>query len=83
MGLGIDPVWLAIMTVLAMEMGVVIPPVGLNLFAVSGTTGVPLPQVIKGASPFLFTDGWVLLLVMWFPILALWLPGQLVKTVFN
>jgi C4-dicarboxylate transporter DctM subunit len=83
MSLGIDPVWLAIMTVLAMEMGVVIPPVGLNLFAVSGTTGVPLPQVIKGASPFLFTDGWVLLLVMWFPILALWLPGQLVKTVFN
>jgi C4-dicarboxylate transporter DctM subunit len=83
MGLGMDPVWLAIMTVLAMEMGVVIPPVGLNLFAVSGTTGVPLPEVIKGASPFLFTDGWVLLLVMWFPILALWLPGQLVKTVFN
>jgi TRAP-type C4-dicarboxylate transport system permease large subunit len=38
--------------------------------------------VIKGASPFLFTDGWVLLLVMFFPILALWLPGLLVKSVF-
>lgn len=80
--LGIDPVWLAILTVLAMEMGVVIPPVGLNLFAVSGTTGVPLPEVIKGALPFLLTDSWILLLVMFFPMLALWLPSLLVTAVF-
>jgi C4-dicarboxylate transporter DctM subunit len=66
-----------------MEMGVIIPPVGLNLFAVAGTTRVPLYDVIRGSSPFLFTDGIVLVLVMWMPILALWLPGQLVKSVFN
>jgi C4-dicarboxylate transporter, DctM subunit len=81
--LGIDPVWLAILTALAMEMGVVIPPVGLNLFAVAGTTRVPLHDVTRGAMPFLFTDGWVLLLVLFFPILALWLPGQLVVSVFR
>ena len=81
--LGIDPVHLAIMTALAMEMGVIIPPVGLNLFAVAGTTRVPLHEVIKGSSPFLFTDGCVLVLVIFFPILALWLPGVMVVSVFN
>ena len=42
-------------------MGGVIPPVGLNLFAVSGTTGVPVTKVMKGAIPFLITDGIVLI----------------------
>jgi C4-dicarboxylate transporter DctM subunit len=82
MTLGIDPILLGIIAALAMEMGVIIPPVGLNLFAVSGTTRVPLYEVIKGSSPFLFTDGLVLLLVLAFPILALWLPGQLVTALF-
>jgi C4-dicarboxylate transporter DctM subunit len=81
--LDINPVLLGIVTALAMEMGVIIPPVGLNLFAVSGTTRVPLHEVIKGSSPFLFTDGLVLLLVLYVPILALWLPGQLVTSVFD
>jgi C4-dicarboxylate transporter DctM subunit len=83
MALGIDPIYLAILVALAMEMGVIIPPVGLNLFAVAGTTRVPLHEVIWGSSPFLLADGCVLLLVMFFPILALWLPGQLVVPVFN
>ncbi|MDP2333500.1 MAG: TRAP transporter large permease [Reyranella sp.] len=83
MSLGIDPIVLAILTALAMEMGVVIPPVGLNLFAVAGTTRVPLHEVTKGAMPFLFTDGWVLVLVMLFPVLALWLPSLLITPVFK
>ncbi|MPZ34944.1 MAG: TRAP transporter large permease subunit [Rhodospirillales bacterium] len=83
MNLGIDPVVLAILTALAMEMGVVIPPVGLNLFAVAGTTRVPLHEVTKGAMPFLFTDGWVLVLVLFFPVLALWLPSVLITPVFK
>jgi TRAP-type C4-dicarboxylate transport system permease large subunit len=44
---------------------------------------VPLTEVIKGSSPFLFTDGLVLLLVLYVPILALWLPEQLVTAVFD
>jgi C4-dicarboxylate transporter DctM subunit len=80
--LGIDPIHLAILVALAMEMGVIIPPVGLNLFAVAGTTRVPLHEVIRGSSPFLLTDGMVLLLVLAFPILALWLPQMLVVPVF-
>lgn len=82
LALGIDPVHLGILVALAVECGAIIPPVGLNLFAVSGTTGVPLVRVIKGASPFLFTDVCVLVLVLFFPILALWLPSKLVVPVF-
>ncbi len=80
--LGVDPIHLGILTALAIEMGGVIPPVGLNLFAVSGTTGVPVARVMKGAIPFLFTDGLVLLLVLLFPILALWLPRMAVTSAF-
>ena len=80
--LGIDPIHLGILVALAVECGAIIPPVGLNLFAVSGTTGVPLIRVIKGSSPFLFTDVCVLVLVLFFPILALWLPSKLVVSVF-
>ncbi len=81
--LGIDPIHLGILFALAVEMGGVIPPVGLNLFAVSGTTGVPVTKVMKGAIPFLCTDGIVLVLVLLFPILALWLPNSMVQSVFN
>jgi C4-dicarboxylate transporter DctM subunit len=78
----IDPVALGIMLTLNIEMGVVTPPVGLNLFAVSGTSKIPLQSVIKGTIPFFVGDGIVLLLVIFFPGLATWLPDQLVKSVF-
>src|SRR3546814_13194840 len=54
--LGIDPIHLGILFAIAIEMGGVIPPVGLNLFAVSGTTGVPVTKVMQGAIPFLMTE---------------------------
>jgi C4-dicarboxylate transporter DctM subunit len=79
----IDPVALGIMIVLNVEMGVVTPPVGLNLFAVSGTSKIPLPQVLKGTIPFFLGDLTVLLLVIFFPALATWLPGQLVQSAFK
>jgi C4-dicarboxylate transporter, DctM subunit len=79
----IDPVALGIMLTLNIEMGVVTPPVGLNLFAVSGTSKIPLHEVIKGTIPFFVGDGIVLLLVIFFPELATWLPDLLVKDVFK
>jgi len=82
MALKIDPVHLAIIVTLNVEMGVVTPPVGLNLFAVSGTSKIPLPQVLKGTIPFFLGDLSVLLLVIFFPALATWLPGKLVTDIF-
>ena len=81
--LEIDPIHLGIVLTLAVEMSVVTPPVGLNLFAVSGTSGIPITVVIRGAIPFFSTDAMVLLLVIFFPTLATWLPGQLVTSVFR
>ena len=80
--LGVDPIHLGILTALAIEMGGVIPPVGLNLFAVSGVTGVPVTRVMRGSFPFLCTDSIVLMLVVAFPTLALWLPSLAQKPVF-
>jgi C4-dicarboxylate transporter, DctM subunit len=78
----IDPVALGIMLTLNIEMGVVTPPVGLNLFAVCGTSRIPLQQVVKGCIPFFLADAIVLLAVIFFPGLATWLPDMLVKSVF-
>ena len=83
MALKIDPIQLGIMLTLNVEMGVVTPPVGLNLFAVSGTSKIPLPQVLKGTIPFFLGDLTVLLLVIFFPGLATWLPNLLVTDVFK
>jgi C4-dicarboxylate transporter DctM subunit len=81
--LKIDPVHLGIILTLNVEMGVVTPPVGLNLFAVAGTSKIPLPAVLKGTIPFFLGDLTVLLLVIFFPGLATWLPDRLVKSVFQ
>ena len=81
--MGIDPVALGIMLTLNIEMGVVTPPVGLNLFAVSGTSRIPLQDVVKGTIPFFIGDGLVLLGVIFFPELATWLPDQLVVDAFK
>ncbi len=81
--LKIDPVHLGIMLTLTVEMSVVTPPVGLNLFAVSSTSKIPVTQVLKGSVPFFIGDLAVLILVIFYPILATWLPNLLVTDVFK
>ncbi|MBI2752491.1 MAG: TRAP transporter large permease [Betaproteobacteria bacterium] len=83
MALKIDPIALGVMITLNVETGVVTPPVGLNLFAVSGTSKIPLTQVLKGTIPFFVGDLTVLVLVIFFPGLATWLPNQLITDVFR
>jgi len=83
MALKIDPIHLGVMITLNVETGVVTPPVGLNLFAVSGTSKIPLSQVLKGTIPFFIGDLTVLLLVIYFPGLATWLPNLLITDVFK
>ena len=82
LALGVDPVHLGILTALCIEIGSVIPPVGLNLFAVSGVTKLPVTQVIRGSFPFCISDTVVLMIVLLFPMLALWLPGKLITSHF-
>jgi C4-dicarboxylate transporter DctM subunit len=74
--LGFDPIWFGVMIVLVVEMGVITPPVGINVYIIKGVVpDIPLGQIFKGATPFLI--GMIILaaLLLLFPILATWLPS--------
>ena len=81
--LKVDPIHLGVMLTLAVEMSVITPPVGLNLFAVSGTSKIPITTVMKGSIPFFFADLVTLLIVIFVPATATWLPSILVKNIFE
>lgn len=73
-GLGIDPVHLGIIMVVNMEIGMVTPPVGLNLFVASGVSGLSLTQVIRASLPWLLLLLAFLVLVTYVPTISLFLP---------
>ncbi|MGE5338906.1 MAG: TRAP transporter large permease [Gemmatimonadota bacterium] len=75
--LGIDPVHLGIIMVVNLEIGMVTPPVGLNLFVTSGITGMSIMQVVRAALPWLSVLLVFLVIVTYVPQLALWLPTRL------
>jgi C4-dicarboxylate transporter DctM subunit len=75
--LGIDPVHLGVIMVVNMEIGMVTPPVGLNLFVTSGITGMSVMQVVRAALPWLSVLLVFLVIVTYVPQLSLWLPGKL------
>ncbi|SON56852.1 Neu5Ac permease [Hartmannibacter diazotrophicus] len=77
MELGVDPVHLGIIMVVNMEIGMITPPIGLNLFVTSGITGMSLVQVVKASLPFVAVLFLFLILVTYLPILSTWLPYQL------
>ncbi len=76
--LGWDPVWFGIIMTINMEMALITPPVGLNLFVVQGVVrDVPLARIIVGTMPYVFIMAAVLLLVGIFPELATFLPTRI------
>ncbi len=75
--LGIDPIHLGIIMVINMEIGMITPPVGLNLFVTSGITGMNLVQVTRAALPWLSILLLFLLIVTYVPPIALALPDLL------
>ena len=75
--LGIDPIHLGIMMVVNMEIGLITPPVGLNLFVTAGVAKMPLPRVARAAAPWLMILLLFLLLVTYAPFLSTALPNAL------
>lgn len=75
MALGIDPIHLGVIMVVNMEIGMLTPPVGLNLFVASGITGLSLKEVIVASLPMTGILLLGLLLVTYIPIISLWLPN--------
>jgi C4-dicarboxylate transporter DctM subunit len=75
--LGIDPIHLGIIMVVNMEIGMITPPVGLNLFVTSGITGMPLLSVVKAAFPWLSVLLTFLVLITYFPKISTMLPDTI------
>ncbi|UCG67452.1 MAG: TRAP transporter large permease [Deltaproteobacteria bacterium] len=76
--LGFDPVWFGIVVTINVEMGMITPPVGLNLFILKGSVkGITMKDIVGGSLPFLFLLMLGLALIMLFPSLATWLPGRM------
>jgi len=75
MKLGIDPVHFGIMITINMELGMVSPPVGLNLFVTSSLTGIPMKDVVVATLPWTATIFIGLMLVTYIPQISLWLPN--------
>lgn len=74
--LGFDPIWFGIIMVSVVEVGLITPPVGMNLFVIMATTpGLKLGTVSRGVIPFLMADVLRVALLILFPWLALWLPS--------
>ncbi|MCU9839130.1 MULTISPECIES: TRAP transporter large permease [Ruegeria] len=75
--LGIDPIHLGIIMVVNMEIGMITPPVGLNLFVTSGVAGMPMMSVVRAALPFLAVLFVFLIMVTYIPPLSTFLPNSL------
>ena len=74
--LGVDPIHLGIIMVVNMEIGMITPPVGLNLFVTSGVAGMSMIRVVRAALPFLAVLFVFLIIVTYVPILSTWLPTE-------
>ncbi len=75
---GFDPYWFAVVLTVNMEIGLITPPVGLNLYVINSIVpDIGLPQVLKGALPFMLCMVLGIVLLCIFPQLATWLPNAL------
>jgi len=76
--LGFDPIWFGIIIVMSVELGLIHPPVGMNVFVIKSVVkDVSFTTIFKGVIPFILTDIIRLIILIAFPIIALWLPSQM------
>ena len=78
MALGYDPIWFGVIMVLIAQIGVITPPIGMNVFAISGVAkDVPLGTIFRGIIPFWIAMMVCIAILMAFPQIALFLPNIL------
>ena len=76
--MGFDPVWFGVVCVICMEMGQITPPIGVNVFAIGSIApDVPMYEIFKGIFPYFLCMVLLVVLLLFFPGLATWLPGLL------
>ena len=76
--LGFDPIWFGVIIVMTVELGLIHPPVGMNVFVIKSVVkDVSFTTIFKGVIPFVITDILRLIILISFPAIALWLPNRL------
>jgi hypothetical protein len=76
--MGFDPIWFGIIIVMTVELGLIHPPVGMNVFVIKSVVhDVSFTTIFQGVIPFILTDILRLVILIAFPIIALWLPAQM------
>lgn len=76
--LGYDPVWFGIIIVMVVELGLITPPIGMNVFVIKGIArDVPLETIFRGVTPFIAAQIVLILILVAFPEIALWLPSTM------
>jgi C4-dicarboxylate transporter DctM subunit len=77
--LGFDGIWFAVLMILNMEIALITPPVGLNLFVIQSIEKTNISTVLRGVAPFFIIMMLGLLIVALFPALSTWLPNLMVQ----
>ena len=77
MDMGFDPIWFGILVVRVTEMGLITPPVGLNVFIIKGISGVPIGTIFRGVLPHLIADALQVDFLIIFPQITLFLPNMM------
>lgn len=78
--LGYDPVWFGIIIVMVVELGLITPPIGMNVFVIKGMAkDVPLETIFRGVTPFIVAQVILILALIAFPDIALWLPSTMAQ----
>ena len=76
--LGFDPIWFGVIIVMTVELGLIHPPVGMNVFVIKSVVkDVSFTTIFKGVLPFVATDILRLVILIAFPVIALWLPTKM------
>jgi C4-dicarboxylate transporter, DctM subunit len=77
-GVGFDPIWFAVILTINMEIGLITPPVGLNLYVIKGISpDITLPEILRGSLPFMLCMVLAIVILCFFPGIATWLPNYL------
>lgn len=77
--LGFDPIWFGIIVIITAEVGLVTPPVGLNVYVVSAYSKIPVKDIFIGVAPHVLAHMLVILLLAMFPALIMWLPSTIAQ----
>ncbi len=76
--LAINPIWYGILLTINLELALITPPVGMNLFTIKAITRAPMREIMSGAVPYVLLMILAMALVMVWPQIALWLPGTMI-----